>query len=690
MYYLEDKITSLPGIGPTRAKAFAGLGVVTLKDLLSFFPRRYEDRTNCVPIGMTNDGDTVCVSALVSETPRGARIRAGMDIVKFKAVDETGSVDITFFNQNWIKNSIEQGEEYIFYGKIQANGWHRSMANPVFEKPEQKERVTGRIVPVYRLCKGLNQKIVMKSVRMGLDACSEFMAELLPENVMGERQLSRCRYAYENIHFPADAEALNTARRRLVYEELFLLGCALGSLRGAKTGKTGRIISAPDMEEFYSGLPFRPTGAQLRAVKDALGDMTDGKAMNRLVQGDVGSGKTLVAAALIWAAYRNGYSSAFMAPTEILAEQHVKTMEKFLTPFGIRIVKLTGSMTVKEKQAARDALASGEPVLAVGTHALFSAGVEFANLGLVITDEQHRFGVGQRSALIEKGEAENGAAPHVLVMSATPIPRTLALIIYGDLDVSIIDEMPPGRQKVDTFAVNSGYRERLTGFIRKQAAGGHRTFVVCPMVEENPDSPVVAGLKSAEEHAKELARQLPDLRVGCVHGKMKQKDKDSLMSAFASGELDVLVSTTVVEVGVDVPEATLMVVENAERFGLSQLHQLRGRVGRGKAKSWCILVSDADNDEAKARLGIMCKTNDGFKISEEDLRLRGPGDFFGSRQHGLPEMHIADLGADTRLLEIAKADAERLLASDPELALPEHALLKKRVEDMLWENTTFN
>ena len=479
-------------------------------------------------------------------------------------------------------------------------------------------------------------------------------------------------------------EALELARRRLIFEELFVLACALGMMRTERVLEGGIKLNTVDTEEFFSALPFSPTGAQRRAVSEALGDMSSGGVMNRLLQGDVGSGKTLVAAALIWQTYKNGYMSAFMAPTEILADQHYVNLSALLFPFGLRVAKLTGAMTAKEKRAVKAALAAGEIDLIVGTHALFSADVEYSRLALVVTDEQHRFGVAQRSALISKG-----ARPHVLVMSATPIPRTLALIIYGDLDVSVIDELPPGRQKVDTFAVDESYRARLNGFIRRLTGEGRQVFVVCPMVEENDELPVK--LKSAQEHAKELAAVFPDLRVGCVHGRMKAKDKDAVMGAFAAGELDILVATTVIEVGVDVPNAALMIIENAERFGLSQLHQLRGRVGRGSYKSYCVMVSDAGGDEVRARLKIMTQTNDGFKISEEDLRLRGPGDFFGSRQHGLPEMHVADLGADANVLKKAQEEASRVLASDPALASAENAALKARIDRLFSLNAdSFN
>ncbi len=669
---LNTDVRYIKGIGEKKAQALAKLGVFSLYDLVSFFPRKYEDRSTYKPIAMCLDGESVCIRALVADTPRLIRIRRGMELVKFRAVDESGSVDITYFNQNYVKDNLVRGDSVCFFGKMEISGSRRSMANPVYEHEGAEKGVTGRIVPVYRLAAGLNQRTMLQAVRQGLDACAGLLPEALPESVRERMQLVQARYAYENIHFPADFGALELARRRLIFEELFVLACALGDMRRKRVNDNGLRLPETDLEEFWRSLPFSPTGAQRRAAAQAVADMSSGRAMSRLVQGDVGSGKTLVAAALIWYTARAGYLSAFMAPTEILAEQHFATLTKLLAPFSLRVGKLTGSMTAKEKRLVKEALQRHELDLVVGTHALFSEDVSYSELGLVVTDEQHRFGVNQRSALIGKGQR-----PHVLVMSATPIPRTLALILYGDLDVSIIDEMPPGRQKVDTFAVDESYRGRLNGFIRKLVSEGRQVFVVCPMVEENEELPV--RLKSAEEHAKELAAAFPDLRVACVHGKLKAKEKDRIMAAFVAGETDILVATTVIEVGVDVPNAALMVVENAERFGLSQLHQLRGRVGRGRFKSWCILISDNDSPEVKARLDIMHQTNDGFRISEEDLRLRGPGDFFGSRQHGLPEMHVADLGADVNVLQKAQEEARRVLEGDPELREPENAALRERV-----------
>ena len=673
---LTTEVRYLKGIGEKKALALGKLGVFSLYDLISFFPRRYEDRSRFSPIAAVAAGESACLRALVADVPRLTHVRRGMDLLRFRIVDESGAAEVTYFNQSYLKDQFQRGDSFCFFGRMEIQGSRRSLTNPAFEREGSDKGVTGRIIPVYRLAAGLNQQSLRQAVRQGLDDCGESLPELLPESVRERQRLAPARYAYEQIHFPADFGTLELARRRLIFEELFVLSCALHDLRRKRVSGEGRRLPAADFEEFFRTLPFAPTGAQRRAVAEAAADMTGGKVMSRLVQGDVGSGKTLVAAALIWFAHRGGCMSAFMAPTEILVEQHVQTLTRFLAPFGLRIGKLTGAMGAKDKRLALQALKNGDYDLVVGTHALLSEGVEYQNLGLVVTDEQHRFGVAQRAALVEKG-----ARPHVLVMSATPIPRTLALILYGELDVSVMNELPPGRQKVDTFAVDESYRERLNGFIRKLALEGRQIFVVCPMVEENDELP--APLKSAEEHAEALQKEFPELRVACVHGRMKPKDKDAVMRAFAAGEADILVSTTVIEVGVDVPNAALMVVENAERFGLSQLHQLRGRVGRGQHKSWCILVSDNDGEDTKQRLDAMCRTNDGFEIAERDLQLRGPGDFFGSRQHGLPEMHVADLGADLRVLQEAQQEAGRVLEEDPTLEKRENAALRARVEQLI-------
>ena len=676
MLNLNTDIRYIKGIGEAKGKAFARLGVRCVGDLLSDFPRAYEDRSKVLPIARLMEGEAACVCAMITTEPELSRIRKGMELLRFRIADASGSMLVTYFNQAWMKNKLRRGDTYIFYGKVQVTGRTFAFTNPIFEPEAEMGRVTGRIMPVYRLTGGISQRDMTQAVRRVLGEPGMTFPNALPERVERENRLCTARYAYENIHFPADMRALSLSRRRLVFEELFTLVCALSLVRGEGEVQPGIAVQPRDIAEFTATLPFTPTGAQLRAIADAAGDMTSGRLMNRLIQGDVGSGKTLVAAALIWLAAGSGLQSAFMAPTELLAEQHFATLSGFLAPFGLKVVKLTGSMGAKAKRETLAALASGEAALAVGTHALISEGVEFRRLGLVVTDEQHRFGVAQRSALAGKGERA-----HVLVMSATPIPRTLALIIYGDLDVSLIDELPPGRQMVDTFAVTSSYRRRLNAFIAKLVGEGRQVFVVCPAIEA--DSEVPMDLVSAEEHTLELRAALPGLRIECIHGRMKAKPRDEIMSRFAAGEVDVLVSTTVIEVGVDVPNAALMIIENAERFGLSQLHQLRGRVGRGRHKSYCVLVSDAKGADARERLAALTHIHDGFKIAEEDLRLRGPGDFFGARQHGLPELHIADLGADMDVLKTAQAAAQALLAEDPALVREENRPVRQAAERLL-------
>lgn len=658
---LQTDVRYIKGIGEQRAKSLAKLNIRSLRDLIAYFPRAYEDRTAAKPIRDLQPGETACVAAMVAAPPTLSRIRKGLELVKLRAVDDSGALDVTFFNQAWLKSSLKEGETYIFYGKAEGNLLRRQMANPVVEQIGRGE-LTGRIVPIYPLTAGVSQLILSRSIRQGLDACGDILPDVLPDAVRQAHQLCRIGFAYENIHFPASPEALVLARRRLAFEELFLFTIGLKRLRSRRDTVQVAPCRAVDMEPFYRALPFTLTAAQKRCVDEALADMRSGAPMNRLCQGDVGSGKTMVAAACIYFCVKNQRQAALMAPTEILAHQHYDGLAPLLEPLGIRCALLTGSMTAKPKRAVSAQLAAGEVDFVIGTHALISGGVEYAALGLVVTDEQHRFGVGQRAALSAKGDS-----PHMLVMSATPIPRTLALILYGDLDVSIIDQLPPGRQKIDTMAVSGGYRTRLYGFLRKQVAEGRQCYIVCPQVSEREDGPDER--KAVTEYAKKLqAEVFPDLRVAFVHGKMKAREKDAVMAAFSGHETDILVSTTVIEVGVDVPNATVMVVENAERFGLSQLHQLRGRVGRGRHKSYCVLISDNKNEETRARLRVMAQTGDGFKIAEEDLRLRGPGDFFGLRQHGLPGLKIADLGCDTLLLKEAQEAAERLLAEDPELA----------------------
>ena len=678
-------LTELQGIGPARAKKLAKLGLEYLDDLLGHYPQRYEDRRAIYAIQKAPEGENCCVCAMVAETPTLSRIRKGLELVKLKAVDHTGALYLTFFNQPYLKHSLKPGEVYIFYGKMEAMGRRRSMTNPVFEK-EGAGQVTGCILPVYPLTAGISNHLMVGLARQAVETCAAGQREVLPDEVRLAHQLCQAEYAARNIHFPKDYESLKLARRRVMFEELFTLTCGLALLKDRRGRGSGRVMTA-HRAAFETLLPFAPTNAQRRAMDDMAADLASGRLMNRLVQGDVGSGKTAVAAFGAWAAAQSGSQCAMMAPTEPLAEQHARTLHDLLAPAGVRVALLTGSVKGKEKKLLLSALEAGEIDLVVGTHALFSEGVVYRDLGLVIADEQHRFGVAQRAALAAKG---GGTPPHILVMSATPIPRTLALIIYGDLDVSVMDELPPGRTPVATYVVGEDKRRRMYGFVRKQVAEGRQVYIVCPAVEEVEPVEGLEGfadLKAVTTYVKDLQEKVfPDLRVGFVHGKLKAKEKEAAMAAFGAGELDVLVSTTVIEVGVDVPNASLMIVENAERFGLSQLHQLRGRVGRGRHQSYCVLITASKSDAARERLRALAATNDGFRIAEEDLRLRGPGDFFGHRQHGLPQLKVADLAADMELLKEAKGAAERLIAADPELSRPEHRALREQVRRMFEEN----
>ena len=677
METLTSPITVLRGIGPQKAKVLERLEIRTLGDLLRFYPRAYDDRRETRKISELIPGESACVAAMIASPPTLAHIRKGMDLIKVRAVDETGVLDLTFFNQSWLKNSLQVGQTYLFYGKAEGSLLRKSMASPIVEREGLGER-TGRIVPIYPLTAGLSQLFLSRTIRQALDECGDAVPELLPAAIRRENALCSAAYAVENIHFPEGDEALGLARRRLAFEELFLFALGLAGLRSRRSAVTVPPMAAADMAPFYAALPFSLTGAQRRSIDEALADMRSGLPMNRLCQGDVGSGKTMVAAACVYFAARNGRQAALMAPTEILARQHYETLSPLLEPLGLRCALLTGSTGVKARRETNAALAAGDIDLAIGTHALLTGTVTFRDLGLVVTDEQHRFGVAQRAALAEKG-----LHPHTLVMSATPIPRTLALILYGDLDVSLIDELPPGRQPIETFAVPGSYRPRIYAFLRKHIAQGRQAYIVCPMVESGEEGGEAA--KAVKDYASQLQKEVfPDLRVAFVHGKMKPKEKEAVMAAFAAGETDLLVSTTVIEVGVDVPNAAVMVVENAERFGLSQLHQLRGRVGRGKHQSYCILISDNQNEETRQRLKILTKTNDGFRLAEEDLRLRGPGDFFGVRQHGLPGLRVADLGCDAQLLQSAQKSAEALLADDPELA--HSPALRDRVAELFARN----
>ena len=670
---MDTGVRYIKGVGEAREKLMRRLGISTMRDLVGYFPRAYEDRTSFKEISGLTIGETVCVRAMAASAPRLSHIRHGLDLVKLCAVDDTGELDITFFNQSFIKDAIIPGEIYVFYGKISGTLLKPAMLNPVFDRGADGGALTGRIMPVYALTAGLSQKMIMSAVRHALHECGDELPDVLPDSVARRFELCRPRFAYENIHFPGDAQSLELARKRLIFEELFIIAAAMRLLRGQRGEKTGKSLKAVNFDGFFAALPFDPTGAQKRAMMEASRDMTQKRPMNRLMQGDVGSGKTLVAAACCWMAWQSGCQSAFMAPTEILAQQHYRSLSALLEPFGMRVGLLTGSMTAKKKREVLEKLRFGETDLIIGTHALISDSVTFSDLALVITDEQHRFGVNQRSLLTEKG-----GSPHVMVMSATPIPRTLALIIYGDLDVSVIDEMPPGRQKIETFIVGERHRERTYAFIEKLVREGRQVYIICPMVEEGEEQS--DELKSARKYFETLQREVfPLLRVALVHGRMAAREKDAVMKSFSAGDVDILVATTVVEVGVDVPNAALIVVENADRFGLSQLHQLRGRVGRGEHKSYCILFQGSAGEVSKERLEVMRTTGDGFKIAEEDLKLRGPGDFFGSRQHGLPELRIANFATDMALLSKAQTAADELLAADLGLKSPENRKLAEQI-----------
>ena len=673
MARLGDSVTILKGVGEAKAKLFANLNIFTLGDLICHFPRGYEDRTKLVTISELSPDVPACFRATVMNNPRTAHIRKGLDMTKVQLADTTGRLNVTFFNNRFAAGQLEYGREYIFYGAVSGDFVGYNMTNPVFENPDSPGLTTRRVLPVYPLTAGLTNAAVGKAVLQALAVCDP-PAEILPEAVRAEYGILPAEEAYHAIHQPRDMEQAAQAKKRLIFEEFFVFSAGLSLMRSSRAEKKCAPYTNFNMKPFYGSLPFSLTGAQSRAVEEILSDFRSGKPMNRLVQGDVGSGKTMVAAAAAYCAAGNGAQTALMAPTEILAEQHYASLSKLFTPLGITVDLLTGSMTVRQKREARERLASGETQVVVGTHALLTDATRFLRLGLVIADEQHRFGVAQRSKLSEKGED-----PHLLVMSATPIPRTLALLMYGDLDVSILDELPPGRQTVETFLVGESYRARINAFIRKQVAEGHQCFVVCPAVEENQE----LGVKAASAWAETLQQTVfPDLRIALLHGQMKGAEKEAAMAAFARGEADVMVATTVIEVGVDVPNATLMVIEDADRFGLSQLHQLRGRVGRGKAKSYCILTSHNGNPETLQRLKALCKTNDGFRIAEEDLKLRGPGDFFGSRQSGLPAFRVGDLSCDLATLKQAQTASAQWIDAHGTEDTPEARALRERIGEL--------
>lgn len=660
-----DKITNIKGVGEKRARLFEKLGVCSVDALLHFYPRNYIDYSRITPIDSTVIGETACVKATVVTKPIEHRVRKGMTLYKFTASDGHMPLKVTIFNNKYLAAKINAGDSYIFYGKIDGNLLRREMASPEILPPSK-----ATIRPVYRQTEGLHSYMIEQAVSQALN--NAVVKEYLPDRIREKYNLCSLKQALHDIHFPTDFAALNTARRRLVFDELFGIQIGMQMIKNSSQRANSYTVTDDFTEQFESLLPFSFTGAQRRAVGDCIADMKRGIMMNRLIQGDVGSGKTAVAAAVCYTATKNGMQAALMAPTEILAEQHFTSFVKMLSSTDVKVALLTGSTTAKARSELLSRLAYGDIDLLIGTHALIQDDVVFDKLGLVITDEQHRFGVNQRARLSAKGHD-----PHMLVMSATPIPRTLALMIYGDLDISVLDELPPGRQTIETYVIQSRLHERAYGYIRKHLDEGRQGYIVCPLVADD-DGTDTGDMIAAEEYAQRLQNgPFAGYSVGLLHGKMKAAQKEQVMHRFAAGQIQLLVSTTVVEVGVDVPNAVIMMIENADRFGLSQLHQLRGRVGRGKHKSTCILVSDAQNEEAVTRLNVIKSTCDGFKISEEDLKLRGPGDFLGSRQHGLPALKIADVYADINILHETQQCAKLILGSDPELAAPENAELRR-------------
>lgn len=666
---LDTDIKYLKGVGERRAAMLSRLGVSDANALVRLYPRVYEDWSRIKSINEAQIGEICCIKGIVGSPVRKNLIRKGLTLYKTEITDGSGIMGITIFNSRFAAEKLTEGDEFLFFGRVGGNLYRKEMNSPEIEPAEGADRIR----PIYPQTHGLNSKMIEKLVRTALTECRDELVDPIPLWLREKYCLMNLPDSLWNIHFPKSPDYLEEARRRLIFEELLILQLGLEKMRSQTQKNAGAIIERDFSEEYFSHLPFSPTGAQRRAVKEAMRDMMSGRQMNRLLQGDVGSGKTAVAAALVYSAAKNSMQSALMAPTEVLSEQHYKTFLKLFDGCSINVELLTGSDTAAQKRRKKEALKAGKIDLLIGTHAIIQSDVEFKSLALVITDEQHRFGVEQRNALGEKGKN-----PHLYVMSATPIPRTLALIIYGELDISILDELPPGRQKIETYAVTSELRQRAYNYVKKHLDAGRQGYIICPLVDEGESDTELA---SAVKYADELQRgDFRGYTVGLMHGKMKSADKKKVMESFSNGETQLLVSTTVIEVGVDVPNAVIMVIENAERFGLSQLHQLRGRIGRGQYKSTCILITDAKNDTAQRRMKVMETTTDGFKIADEDLKLRGPGEFFGSRQHGLPEMKIADMLKDRSTLEETQRAAKEIMTRDPELSSPESTALKNEIQ----------
>ncbi len=679
MEMLKKDITALRGIGQKRADLFRTLGLYTVEDLLSYYPRTYEDRTNFKKIAELKEGDTVCVKARAVRALKENYVRKNMYVASLKVSDGTGYLDLVWFNNRFIKNMLSLDKEYVFYGKVTYSG-RMQMTAPLFDLAGENKQ-TGKILPVYSLCAGLTSKILNDTVFQALSSCVALLPETLPDWILKKYNLCSRSFAIENIHFPKDEVALEIARRRLVFEELFVFRTALGCLRGNRlSSETVPFSDTECVHTFLNTLPFPLTGAQKRVICEICADLKKDVPMSRLVQGDVGCGKTMIAAAAMFVAAKNGQVSAMMAPTEILASQHYESLSKMFAPLGIEVRLITGSQTAKKRREISEEIASGKVKVIVGTHALISEKTDLGTPALIITDEQHRFGVAQRKSLEEKGPH-----PHTLIMTATPIPRTLALILYGDLDISVIDELPPGRKKIDTFVLDETMRLRIEAFLKKEMDAGRQAYVVCPAVEPSE----LEGVKDVLTHAAYLSEKLGKENVAFLHGKMKPQEKDEIMRRFKDGEIKILVATSVIEVGVNVPNASVMVIENAARFGLSQLHQLRGRVGRGSDKAYCILFPGEGTDVTSPRMQTMKNYSDGFKIAETDLKLRGPGDFFGAMQHGLMPFKIANIYYDSEILNESVAAAKELLKDDFYLKKPENQTIKDTILKIFDTNITF-
>lgn len=667
---LERSVVYVKGVGPKRAELFEKVGVSTVYDLLQYCPRDYIDLSAPCEIKNAQGEDPLVIRARVVKKMPPARIRKGLTVCKAVFTDDTDDITVTLYNQEYLFASLKEGEDYILYGKVAGNMVRREMNSPMVFSAASPDL----ILPVYPLTEGLSQNIIRKAVRGALDLVLGEVEDIMPQYVRDSCRMCSLACAWENIHFPKSLYGAHEARRRLIFDELLIHSLAIAYRRQNEDSDSNYIMQAQPLEEFTSALPFTLTKTQLRSLNDCTVAMRGAHRMNRLIQGDVGCGKTVVAAGAAWFAYKNGYQSCVMAPTEILAAQHYKTFKSLLEPLGVRVALLTGSLTPKNKRVLKEQIAAGEFDVIVGTHALFSESTHFSDLALVITDEQHRFGVEQRAALSAKGRN-----PHRLVMSATPIPRTLALILYGDLDISVINELPAGRKPISTYAVTGKMRERAFGFVKKQLEMGRQGYVVCPMIDESESD-----LNDVTSYSQKLAQgAFADYKVGLLHGRMSAAEKEEVMNGFKRGEIDLLVATTVVEVGVDVPNASVMVIENADRFGLSQLHQLRGRVGRGEWESFCILITDNTSPECVQRMKMISKTSDGFKIAEEDLKLRGPGDFFGTHQHGLPAFKLADLTRDMQLLQTAQQMSKSIIESDPQLKRADHRIMRELTQRLM-------